>query len=55
MLKIGITTFSRTHNYGSLLQSFALQQILLKKYHLDNEFINYSNQAQREMYALYST
>lgn len=54
MLKIGITTFSRTHNYGSLLQSFALQQILLKKYHLDNEFINYSNQAQREMYALYS-
>lgn len=51
MKSIGIATFNRTHNYGSLLQSYALQTILETKYDSSVEFINFSNHEQREMYA----
>lgn len=39
-LKVGILTFHRAYNYGALLQSFALQQVLLQM-GTDVEFLNY--------------
>ncbi|QQU15547.1 polysaccharide pyruvyl transferase family protein [Enterococcus casseliflavus] len=47
-------SFSRTHNYGSQLQCFALQSYLKSKFNVDSEFINFSNDEQREMYAKYN-
>lgn len=48
-MKIGIITFHASHNCGSQLQAFALQQTLLKLGY-DNEIIDFSNQGSREMY-----
>ncbi len=42
MKKIGILTFSRVRNYGAVLQSWALKNIILKLGH-SCEIINYSN------------
>lgn len=39
-MKIGILTFHRAHNYGAMLQAFALRKILTDKGH-DVEFISY--------------
>jgi len=50
-MKIGIITFHASLNCGSMLQAFALQEILEKKYHADVEVINYSNWGQRNYYA----
>lgn len=47
--KIGIITFHASHNCGSFMQAYALQQFLRKKGFL-NEIINFSNQGQRELY-----
>lgn len=41
MKKIGIVTFHNAHNYGAMLQVYALQKILSEKY--DVEIINYIN------------
>lgn len=41
-MKIGILTFHRAHNYGAVLQAFALQEVLREKGH-DVEFIDYRN------------
>ena len=50
-MKIGILTFHRSHNYGSMLQAYALQQILLRAGH-ECETIDFSSPRQKEMYAL---
>lgn len=50
-MRIGIITFHASLNCGSMLQAFALQEILEKKYHVDVEVINYSNWGQRNYYA----
>lgn len=39
-MKIGILTFHRAHNYGAMLQAYALHRFLTKKGH-DVEFISY--------------
>lgn len=39
-MKIGILTFHRAHNYGAMLQAYALHRILTKKGH-NVEFISY--------------
>lgn len=39
-MKIGILTFHRAHNYGAMLQAFALRKILTDRGH-DVEFISY--------------
>ena len=39
MKKIGITTFHNAHNYGAMLQAFALSKTLSKEY--DVELVNY--------------
>lgn len=45
--KIGIITFHASHNYGSMLQAYALQQTVLEM-GLDCEIINYRTKIQTE-------
>ena len=42
-------TFHASHNCGSFLQSFALQQFLIKN-NFDAEIIDYSNDGQQQLY-----
>ena len=49
--KIGTITFQASHNCGSLLQAYALQQTL-KAMGYDNEIINFSNEGSRDMYSI---
>lgn len=51
MKKIGILTFHRSHNNGSMLQALALQNIISEKYNCCAEIIDFSNCAQQNMYA----
>lgn len=53
MKKIGIITFHRSHNCGSMLESYAMQQIV-KKMGYENEIINFSSNGQRNMYNIFS-
>lgn len=53
MKKIGIMTFHRSHNCGSLLQAYALQKVLTKKMNMESELIEFSNEAQKELYSLF--
>ena len=39
-MKIGILTFHWAHNYGAVLQAYALQEVLKNRGH-DVEFVNY--------------
>lgn len=48
-MKIGILTFHAAHNYGSMLQNYALQQVLIKLGH-QPETINLRTPMQKEMY-----
>lgn len=52
MKKIGLITFHSSHNNGSMLQALALQTVLEKKYNCKVEIINFSNESQRNMYAV---
>lgn len=49
MKKVGIITFHASHNYGSMLQSYALQHIV-QNLGYDCEIINFRSYAQKEMY-----
>ena len=49
--KIGIATFHNAHNYGAVLQVYALQKILSKKYEV--KIINYRNKAITNVYKLF--
>lgn len=49
MKKVGIITFHASHNYGSMLQAYALQQIILGMGY-DCEIINFRSVVQKEMY-----
>lgn len=48
-MKVGIITFHASHNYGSMLQAYALQQTVIALGH-QCEIINLRTVAQREMY-----
>ena len=48
-MKIGILTFHASHNYGSMLQAYALQHYLMKQGH-DVEIINLRIKEQKELY-----
>ena len=48
-MKIGILTFHASHNFGSMLQNYALQQFLIAEGH-SVETINLRNDKQRYMY-----
>lgn len=47
--KVGIITFHASHNYGSMLQAYALQQMVIRMGH-DCEIINFRTAKQREYY-----
>ena len=54
-MKIGAITFHGSHNYGSMLQAYALQEYvkkLLYSYHIpcDYQIINYRSEAQKNIY-----
>ena len=49
-MKIGILTFHASHNYGSMLQAYALQKYLLKEGH-DVKIINLRTSTQKHFYA----
>lgn len=49
MKKVGIITFHAAHNYGSMLQTYALQQVVLSMGY-DCEIINFRSIVQKEMY-----
>ena len=52
MKKIGCVTFHASHNYGSVLQAYALQEYIKKNFkEVDFKIINLRLPAQREMYA----
>ena len=49
MKKVGIITFHASHNYGSMLQAYALQQVVLSLGH-ECEIINFRTKAQKKFY-----
>ncbi len=49
--KVGIITFHASHNYGSMLQAYALQQTVLNMGY-DCEIINFRTKLQRKSYQL---
>lgn len=51
-MKIGIITFHNSYNCGSMLQTFALHNVL-KKYGLNNEIIDFSNEGQKNVYNIF--
>lgn len=51
ILKVGIITFHKSHNCGSILQAFALQTILSRLGH-DVRIINFSNKGQQRLYSI---
>ena len=48
-MKVGIITFHASHNYGSMLQAYALQQTVLNLGH-ECEIINFRTKRQRNFY-----
>lgn len=52
MKRIGILTFHRAHNYGAVLQAYALQQCLVSLGY-DVSFIDYKNKKLLEVYKLF--
>ena len=48
-MKIGIITFHASHNYGSMLQAYAMQTFLKNNNH-NAEIINYRSTAQKRVY-----
>lgn len=48
-MKVGIITFHASHNYGSMLQAYALQQVVTALGH-DCEIINFRTERQRQYY-----
>lgn len=53
MNKIGILTFHRSENYGSVLQAWALCQQINRLPQCKAQLIDYSNPAQQALYALF--
>ena len=49
--KVGILTFHASHNYGSCLQAYALQNTV-KSLGMDVEIINFRTERQKELYAV---
>ena len=50
-MKIGILTFHNSHNCGLMLQALALQTVLENRYNATVRIIDFSNEAQQNMYA----
>lgn len=53
MLKIGIITLSASDNCGSLLQAYALQQVIKNRYDCEVQIINFSSAQSEQIYNLF--
>ena len=53
MEKVSIITFHASHNYGSCLQAYALQQVV-KELNYDCEIINFRTDRQKDLYAIFT-
>lgn len=53
MLKVGIITLSASDNCGSLLQTYALQQVIEERYECEVDIINFKSQQSEQVYALF--
>ena len=51
--KVGVLTFHRAENYGSVMQSYALQKYLADKLGIENELIDYVPNNQKDFYKLF--
>ena len=51
-MKIGILTFHRAHNYGAMLQAYALHKVLSDKGH-NVEFLSYRNERIEDAYRMF--
>lgn len=54
MIKIGIITLSASDNCGSLLQTYALQEVLKERYECEVDIINFNSRESKEVYNLFS-
>lgn len=54
MIDIGVLTFHSADNYGSVLQTFALQRFLEKKFNIISEVIDYRPTGQDQLYKLFA-
>ena len=52
-MKIGILTYHRAHNYGAMLQAYALRTTLRHNKHNDVQFIDYWPLSHQKQYALF--
>lgn len=54
MKKVGCITFHASHNYGSVLQAYALQEYIKKNFSdVDYKIINLRTKRQKDMYAIF--
>lgn len=51
-MNIGIITLSASDNCGSLLQAFALQNVLTHRFSYDVEIIDYRSRQAEELYSV---
>lgn len=51
-MKVGIITFSASHNCGSMLQAFALQEVIKRRCGANVEIIDFANAGSRKVYNL---
>ena len=49
---VGIITFHNSYNCGSMMQTFALQEVLKYKFNKSCEIINFSNEGQQNLYSV---
>lgn len=49
-MKTATITFHASHNYGSMLQAYALQQVLINEVGVENEILNLRTDAQDSVY-----
>lgn len=54
-MKTGTLTFHAPNNNGSFLQAYALQQVLLREYGLQNEIIDFVSEQQARQYSVFRT
>lgn len=53
MKKIGLITYHASHNIGSMMQTYAMLNIIQERYGHEVEIINFSSKKQQELYSFY--
>jgi hypothetical protein len=52
-MKVGIVTFHRSHNYGALLQAYALSRWIRENHQAKVEFLNYQPVGRKGVYRIF--